>query len=99
MRPARWTGGFAPAEVAACALATGFIELPVRSDAAAKVLTLPLHHDDPFDRILVAQAMIEPARFLTTDTFLSQYSDIVDVVREETDPPFSRYGAFSGTIR
>ena len=47
----------------------------------------------------IAQAMLAPARFLTTDAFLANYSDIVEVVDEETDPQYQRYGAFSGTAR
>jgi PIN domain nuclease of toxin-antitoxin system len=94
-----WAPGFTALEIGEAARATGFIELPVRSDAAAKVPTLPPIHDDPFDRILIAQAMIEPARFLTTDEYLNNYSDIVDVVKRETDPLFRRYGAFPATAR
>jgi PIN domain nuclease of toxin-antitoxin system len=71
---------FAPEAVAEAAVKTGFIELPIRSDAAALVATLPPHHDDLFDRILIAQAMTEPARFLTTDPELTRYSDVVEIV-------------------
>jgi PIN domain nuclease of toxin-antitoxin system len=71
---------FAPEAVAEAAVKTGFIELPIRSDAAALVATLPPHHSDLFDRILIAQAMTEPARFLTTDQELRQYSDLVEIV-------------------
>jgi PIN domain nuclease of toxin-antitoxin system len=83
---------FTAAEIAQAALDTGFIELPIRSEAAAKVQTFPRIHDDKFDRILIAQAMIEPARFLTTDKRLAGYSDIVDIVERETDPLFRRHG-------
>lgn len=58
----------------------GFIELPVSVKHAASVLTLPHHHRDPFDRILIAQAVSEPLRFLTADTSLQAYSDLVNVV-------------------
>jgi PIN domain nuclease of toxin-antitoxin system len=68
---------FDPAEIARAALDTGFTELPVRSDAAALVLRLPLLHRDPFDRILVAQAISEPANLYTTDRQLVLYSDLV----------------------
>ena len=94
-----WAPGFSAAEIAEAARATGFIELSVRSDAAAKVPTLAPIHDDPFDRILIAQAMIEPARLLTTDEYLRGYSDIVEVIKKETDPLCRRYGAFPGTAR
>jgi PIN domain nuclease of toxin-antitoxin system len=59
------------------ALAAGFIELPIGSAAAARVATLPHHHRDPFDRLLVAQAMTEPAMLYTTDGQLEVYSELV----------------------
>jgi PIN domain nuclease of toxin-antitoxin system len=68
---------FDPAEIARAALDTGFTELAVRSDAAALVGRLPVLHRDPFDRILVAQAIIEPATLYTTDQQLVPYSDLV----------------------
>jgi PIN domain nuclease of toxin-antitoxin system len=58
----------------------GFHELPVTAAHAVGVRRLPLHHRDPFDRLLVAQAIHEPARFLTADHVLAQYSDLVEVV-------------------
>jgi PIN domain nuclease of toxin-antitoxin system len=97
--PNRWARGFAPDEIARSAVETGFIELPIGADAAAKARTLPAYHEDPIDRVLIAQAIIEPARFLTTDTFLANYSDVVEIVHEETHPQYQRYGAFSGTAR
>lgn len=53
---------------------TGYRELPVTSSAAARVATLPLHHRDPFDRLLVAQAIDEHASLLTADAALSDYA-------------------------
>lgn len=58
----------------------GFIELPVSVKHAVSVLTLPQHHRDPFDRILLAQAMSEPLRLITADQSLQVYSDLVNVV-------------------
>ena len=60
--------------------ASGFLELPVRALHAVRVADLPLHHTDPFDRLLVSQAMAEPLRLLTIDTVLCQYSDLVTLV-------------------
>ena len=37
-------------------------------------------HRDPFDRLLVAQALVEPMRLLTTDAMLAGYGDLVAVV-------------------
>ena len=66
-----------PAEIAAAALETGFVELPVRSAAAARVASLPAYHRDPFDRLLIAQAMSEPAMLYTADAQLEPYSELV----------------------
>ena len=58
----------------------GFLDLPVRLQHAAGVAKLPLYHTDPFDRLLIAQAIAEPLKLLTVDTVLAQYSDMVMVV-------------------
>lgn len=70
-----------PAELARGAVEHGFEELAVTSVHAAGVSQLPLHHRDPFDRILIAQALAEPARLLTVDTALARYSELVQVGR------------------
>lgn len=59
------------------AIAAGFSELVIGSAAAAYVAKLPLHHRDPFDRLLVAQAMVEPAHLYTVDSRLPAYSELV----------------------
>ena len=59
---------------------SGFMELPVYSRHAAMVSELPQHHRDPFDRLLLAQAMSEPLQLLTTDTTLAKYSELVRVI-------------------
>ena len=69
-----------PLEVLAEAVDTGFIELPIHSAVAATVGTLPLLHRDPFDRLLIAQAIAEPAVFFTADRQLAAYSDLVKQV-------------------
>lgn len=56
---------------------SGFIELPVRAAHAAMVRNLPDIHRDPFDRILIAQAISEPLRLVTSDGHLAAYSDLV----------------------
>ncbi len=70
----------APDAVLSAALQTGFIELPVRAATAARVATLPPHHRDPFDRLLVAQAIDEPAQLYTADPLLEPYSELVRLV-------------------
>lgn len=69
-----------PGEIVEAALTSGFVELPVRSAAALKVAALPHLHRDPFDRLLIAQAMTEPAAFYTADEQLERYSELVVLV-------------------
>jgi len=69
-----------PEEVARAATESGLDELPVRAHHAALTARLPAHHRDPFDRLLVAQAMAEPARLLTADAALRRYSELVVVL-------------------
>lgn len=57
--------------------AIGYTELPIRARHAALVRDLPDIHRDPFDRLLVAQALSEPLRLLTADSHLSGYTDLV----------------------
>ncbi len=59
---------------------SGFHELPVTAAHAAGILALPDLHRDPFDRILLSQAIHEPLKFLTADTALLKYSDMVVAV-------------------
>jgi PIN domain nuclease of toxin-antitoxin system len=66
-----------PGAIVEAAVADGFEELPVRSAAALRVASLPHLHRDPFDRLLVAQAMTEPAVLYTADDTLLKYSDLV----------------------
>ena len=68
---------FEAADIARAALDTGFTELAVRANAAALVGRLPSLHRDPFDRLLVAQAIVEPATLYTADPQLVPYSDLV----------------------
>jgi PIN domain nuclease of toxin-antitoxin system len=67
----------APAEILTAAVDAGLVELAVRSSAAIRVAELPLLHRDPFDRLLVAQAITEPAILYTADRQLVPYSDLV----------------------
>lgn len=58
----------------------GFIELPITAKHATKVAQLSNYHRDPFDRMLIAQAISEPLHLLTVDRILKQYSELVMVV-------------------
>jgi PIN domain nuclease of toxin-antitoxin system len=71
---------FRPHEILRAALQTGFVELPVRARAAMLVADLPLHHRDPFDRLLIAQAISEPVRLYTADPLLPPCSELVTLV-------------------
>jgi PIN domain nuclease of toxin-antitoxin system len=57
-----------------------FSELPIFSRHTLLVATLPLHHTDPFDRLLLSQAMSEPLHLLTVDRQLKPYSELVVLV-------------------
>jgi PIN domain nuclease of toxin-antitoxin system len=61
-------------------LKSGFLELPLTVKHVSKVNELPPLHRDPFDRILIAQASSEPLKFLTADTKLKEYSELVEIV-------------------
>lgn len=60
--------------------AAGYIELPIVNAHVSMLETLLPHHTDPFDRLLVAQALTEPLRLLTHDATVSQYSDSIILV-------------------
>lgn len=77
--------GVRPDEVTQAARDAGFQELPVQAEAAARVADLPPLHRDPFDRLLVAQAMAEPARLFTADPLLPPYSELVTLISHQ--PP------------
>jgi PIN domain nuclease of toxin-antitoxin system len=59
---------------------SGFLELPITSAHAAAVFGLPDIHRDPFDRMLIAQAISEPLTLLTADALLAQYTELVQVI-------------------
>jgi PIN domain nuclease of toxin-antitoxin system len=69
-----------PHELAAAIDASGFLELPITAAHAAGVAQLEFHHNDPFDRLLIAQALAEPLKFVTVDAVLAKYSDVVLLV-------------------
>jgi len=53
--------------------ADDFTELPVSLAHAERLLDLPPHHTDPFDRLLVAQALAEKATLVTHDRAIEPY--------------------------
>jgi len=56
---------------------SGYQILDVKAEHAVAVEELPAHHQDPFDRILVAQAIVEPMRLMTHDPIVARYSDSI----------------------
>ena len=69
-----------PTELLAELEPAGFRLLPVTGEHAAAVALLPSLHNDPFDRMLVAQAKTEPLILLTNDSVLGGYGDFVEFV-------------------
>jgi len=54
-------------------LDNGYSELPITSEHAVAIDGLPPIHKDPFDRLLVAQSMVEGITLLTSDPLMAQY--------------------------
>ncbi len=59
---------------------SGYALLDIAPAHTAAVERLPMLHADPFDRLLVAQALTVPLRLLTHDARVARYSDTVIVV-------------------
>jgi PIN domain nuclease of toxin-antitoxin system len=57
-----------------------FWELSLNGKAAETLAELPKLHNDPFDHMLLAQAISEPMRFITGDSLLADYSSLVMVI-------------------
>jgi PIN domain nuclease of toxin-antitoxin system len=54
-------------------LDNGYTELPITSEHAVSLDSLPSLHNDPFDRMLIAQATVEGVTLLTADDLVSHY--------------------------
>ena len=61
------------ADLAAEIAANGFVELPITVRHALRAGGLPRHHADAFDRMLVAQALVEELVLVTRDQVLGRY--------------------------
>ena len=70
----------APVDLEAAAQRAGFTPLAITWAHALALHGLPPLHRDPFDRMLVAQAVSEPMHLLTHDDMLAAYSPLVTVV-------------------
>jgi PIN domain nuclease of toxin-antitoxin system len=64
----------APEDLATALDAGEIARLPIEFEHAALAGALPRHHDDPFDRMLVAQAQCEGLTLLTSDPRISSYA-------------------------
>jgi PIN domain nuclease of toxin-antitoxin system len=53
--------------------ANGFTELPITARHAAHAAWLPRHHGDPFDRLLIAQALVEGLTLVSSDRAFAAY--------------------------
>jgi PIN domain nuclease of toxin-antitoxin system len=69
-----------PADFEEQLAAESFESLPLTAAQTRQVASLPWHHRDPFDRMLVAQARAENLTLLTADGVLAAYGDFVRVV-------------------
>ena len=58
----------------------GVIELAISWQHSKQVKLLPSHHRDPFDRLIVSQAICEPLVLLTHDKILAEYTSLVKLV-------------------
>lgn len=63
----------APLDVIAEIDAEGFLPLAITLEHGAEAGGLPLHHTDPFDRMLIAQARTEGMWLVTADAAITQY--------------------------
>jgi PIN domain nuclease of toxin-antitoxin system len=61
-------------------LDNGYSELPVASGHVVAIEALPAIHKDPFDRVLIAQAIAEGFALVTADATVAQYGDPVQLV-------------------
>lgn len=63
----------APGDIVEQTAAAGFSLLPITAAHARDAGRLPRHHDDPFDRMLVAQAAAENVTLVTSDSAIAGY--------------------------
>lgn len=61
-------------------LDNGYVEVPIVSEHAVAVDSLPNIHKDPFDRLLVAQAMVEGVTLLTSDDTVAKYGGQIRLI-------------------
>lgn len=67
---------FADEDFAAAIEGMGLLNLPLTTEAAARLRTLPPHHGDPFDRLLIAQALESGLTMVTHDRAFAAYEGL-----------------------
>lgn len=70
---------FSPEVIHQLAIETGFTELAIQAPHTFALARMAWHHRDPFDRLLIAQALSLPAYLLSSDSALEQYSELVQL--------------------
>lgn len=55
----------------------GYRILAIEPEHVVAIADLPAHHQDPFDRLLIAQALVEPMRLITHDSKVASYSETI----------------------
>lgn len=61
-------------------LDNGYVELPITSEHTVSLDNLPPIHKDPFDRLLIVQAMVEGITLLTSDALVARYAGSIMLV-------------------
>jgi PIN domain nuclease of toxin-antitoxin system len=77
LRKRRGAPPFGGAEALGYFREAGYSLLSITPEHATAVERLPLVHTDPFDRLLIAQALNEPMRLVTADRVMASYSDTI----------------------
>jgi PIN domain nuclease of toxin-antitoxin system len=70
----------APADLEAALSASHFVPLAVTVAHSIAAAALPRHHDDPFDRMLIAQAVLESLTLVTGDRRLQDYEARIQLI-------------------
>lgn len=60
---------------------SGYDLLPISSGHCKALLGLPMHHRDPFDRMLIAQAQTERVSLMTRDRHIAAYTEHATILR------------------
>ncbi|AMW83123.1 type II toxin-antitoxin system VapC family toxin [Pseudomonas sp. TH34] len=63
-------------EIREYCLESGYVELPITPEHAIAVKDLEHHHRDPFDRLIIATAIIEPMKLVTADPIVAKYTSL-----------------------